>query len=235
MDCKFIWRLVWVSPVPIRSGVISYNQYTWANWPNISTVKITWSREVWRLVGRSVGRSVGRLVGWPVERCLTSILFRHSDGTYQWQTVTRSWETTPSLYVHSWWLQETYGYKRYMATRDGYKRYMATRYVWLQEIYGYKRYMATRDIWLQEIYGYKRWLQEMATRDVWLQEIYGHSLVYFHGGLTRNAQGRIILHDGLTPVADPGGGGGSSPPLSGKYNVFVNKKYVWLATQCNPK
>ena len=55
-----------------------------------------------------------------------------------------------------------------------------------------------------------------------------------------------------TNIGDPGGGGGSGvpyktlaiqrgsggpdpPPLSGIYHVLVNKEYVWLATQVNPK
>ena len=34
-----------------------------------------------------------------------------------------------------------------------------------------------------------------------------------------------------------GGSGGPDPPppVSGIYNVLVNKEYVWLATQFNPK
>ena len=44
-----------------------------------------------------------------------------------------------------------------------------------------------------------------------------------------------------TNSGDPGGGGGAGgpdpppPPLSGIYHVLVNKEYVWLATQFNPK
>ena len=32
-----------------------------------------------------------------------------------------------------------------------------------------------------------------------------------------------------------GSGGPDPPPLSGIYHVLVNKEYVWLATQVNPK